>query len=797
MTMKALIGREQEVRHICSLLQSSTVRLLTLTGPGGVGKTRLGMQVMSEITADGTLFPDGGICVSLAPLREKDLVLPTLLRALGLKDEGQQAPLALLKKLLREKHMLLFLDNFEQVGEAAPLFSELLAHCPSLKLLITSREVLHLHDEYEFRVAPLALPDLKRLPDQDTLAQTAAVALFVQCAQTMVPQFTLNEENARAIAEICVRLDGLPLALELAAARMKLLSPQSLLARLSRRLTLLTGGKLDAPARQQTLRHTLEWSHQLLSAREQLLFRRLAIFVGGASLEAIEALWTALEGRVDAHLLDLITSLVDKSLLQVQSATEETDDPRFVMLETIREYALGQLEQSEGLERVQQEHALYYLEMAERVAPKLIGPEQVLYVRMLERDHDNQRAAMSWLLASCKTEEALRLCNALWMFMAQNHTQEGYRWIKQALALHNEQGTGAAVKKSVLAWGYYSATALGRYSGHMAQTTSDCRQSLVLFRQIDDQQGIAIALSGLGHLAMEANDYTTLQAVSEEALSLIRPTGNLWRLCEALFLCAYSAYFAGDYAKAYALAEECLGVCRAVREPVTTIRLLYALGLIAYAQKHYTTAQSHYEESIALARSSIIVGRNPAIAVCLLGLGCVVAAQEQSVWAARLWGAAHALYEHVTNGTIGDLGVYDYLATLLRTQLHYDAIIAAVRNTLGEREFQRAWQEGQAMSLDQVLVPPGQSTAVVPQERKERSTDNDRSADRKPLHESLTPREIEVLRLLAQGSTSAQIARHLSITVLTVNSHVRSIYSKLGITSRSAATRYALEQKLV
>jgi len=390
---RPLVGREQDVRAIYALLQETTVRLLTLAGPGGVGKTRLAMQVASEVATTSSLFPDGSYFVSLASVREKEQVLPTVVQALGLKEPGQQAPLAMLKQLWHEKRLLLVLDNFEQVVEAAPLISELLLHCLWLKIVITSRAVVHLYDEYVFQVAPLALPNLDCQFDTETVAQFPAVELFLQQAKKVLPDFSFTRENARTIAEICVRLDGLPLALELAAARMKLLTPQSLLTRLNRRLQLLSGATQDVPERQKTLRRTLEWSYHLLSSREQLLFQWLAVFAGGVSLKALEAVWAALEEQAE-DVLDLLTSLVDKNLLLVQPM-KEGDEPRFRMLETIHEYALERLEHSTMHEQVRLAHALHYLAQAEELAPKLMRMEQVWYLKVLEQEYDNVRPLLA------------------------------------------------------------------------------------------------------------------------------------------------------------------------------------------------------------------------------------------------------------------------------------------------------------------------------------------------------------------------------------------------------------------
>jgi predicted ATPase/DNA-binding XRE family transcriptional regulator len=410
--LTSLIGREQEVAEVCAMLRRAKVRLLTLTGPGGVGKTHLALHIANELQKD---FTDGACFVSLAPLQDARLVLHSIAHTLQLQHTGLE-PLKHLQTFLREKHLLLVLDNFEHVVAAAPSLVELLAACPHLKLLVTSREVLHVRGEREFVVQPLTLPDPIPFPERERLIRTGAVALFLERAREMIPDVAFTDDDLLLIAEICRRVDGLPLAIELAAARLKLLSLSALLERLEHRLTILTGGPRDLPERQQTLRNTLEWSYELLTKEEQLLFRRLSVFVGGCTFEAVEALSDLLDG-VHAPVLDGVISLLDKHLLyRAEQYGEEHETGRLLMLETIREYGLERLSTCGELEATRQAHAEYYLRLAEEAETHLFGAVQMRWSDLLEREQDNLRAALSWSLEEAedsRRETAVRLTGAL------------------------------------------------------------------------------------------------------------------------------------------------------------------------------------------------------------------------------------------------------------------------------------------------------------------------------------------------------------------------------------------------
>jgi predicted ATPase/transcriptional regulator with XRE-family HTH domain len=614
-TFTSFIGREQEVSKICTLLARTDVRLVTLLGPGGIGKTRLSIQVAGEMRSK---FADGVCFVPLVTVNDPDLVVTTIANHLGIQESGAISLADLVKVWLCEKHILLILDNFEQIAAGVAVVEDLLAACPYVKAIVTSRAVLRLPGEQIFQVSSLELPDEKllstmlRQPNLEALGELSAVALFVQRARAVRHDFQITSANAQAIAECCIHLDGLPLAIELAAARIRIFTPQTLLAKLAQGLHILKSGTTSLPERQKTLYDTVKWSYDLLDEQGRWLFRQLAVFRGHWTIETVEqVLGNRLPGSFD--IVDMVSSLLDKSL--IQRGNDEDEEARFSMLETIREFGLICLRAEGEMGGSCNAHASYYLNYMESAAPHLKGAQQREWLTRVEREQENLRAALAWFIERKETNAALRLCEAFGKFCGlSGYWSEEQRWFTLVLAL---SGESSVVRSRVL-----------RRAGHLAYRLRDLEkarhwyeESMRLSRALDDKYNLAGALGGLAWTLVRQHD-TTVSALEllEEGVEMARASGDSWSLANALESLGRFMYRQGQLEQAYQLFAESIALIHVVGDKESLARFLFQFVSLELSRGNIVQAAALAQESFALAQE---LGTTPAKAIALESLGYV------------------------------------------------------------------------------------------------------------------------------------------------------------------------------
>ena len=676
-----LIGRERELAMIEELLGRAETRLVTLTGSGGTGKTRLALQVAAELL---DRFEDGAFFVDLSALTDPDFVLPTTATTLGVRESGEQSLRDALVAFLSGKQLLLVLDNFEHMlPAAAPVVANLLAECAGITVLVTSRAALRVRGEREVVIQPLELPPPPPPPTTpDQLSQYAAVRLFIERASDVRADFTVDNVTAPAIAEICHQLDGLPLAIELAAARVRVLPPNAILARLERRLPLLTGGARDQTARQRTLRATIAWSYDLLRPDEQRLFRRLAVFAGGFTLDAAERV-SGPAGGLDLDILDGVTALIDQSLIRLVSGLER--EPRYVMLETLREFGLEQLEAAGETEATREAHAAWCLAFAEEAEPELTGPDQATWFERLESEHDNMRAALSWAAAGLeRAEMGLCLAARLWRYwFVRGHYSEGREWLRQSLA--NTDPSPSTVRAIAV----NGAGTLARVQGDYVEAATLFETCLTLRTALDDQKGVAAALGNLGLVAQAQDDYGKAATLHEKSLAIKRTLGDQAGMAASFGNLGIIAHEQGDYDKAAALHEESLAIKRVLNNNPRGISIsLDNLGLVAEAQGNFIRAAELYEECLSSRR----LMKNPrGIALSLESSARLSSGFDDATPGTRLMAAASALRDR--------LGA----PAMLSTQARNERFLGEAKERLGDSAFAAAWEAGRQLSMEEAV----------------------------------------------------------------------------------------------
>jgi predicted ATPase/DNA-binding CsgD family transcriptional regulator/transcriptional regulator with XRE-family HTH domain len=748
-----LVGRDRELAEVSAFLQRANVRLLTLVGPGGVGKTHLALAVAE---GERGSFQHDAWFVDLSVLRDPTLVTATIAQKLGVRDLGRRSSLEGLQQYLHNRQLLLVLDNCEHVLVAIPDVAILLAGCSDVKVLATSREPLDVRGEQVFLVQPLVLPDRTRLRNLTTLAAAPAVALFVQRARAVEPAFELTADNADAVAEVCRRLDGLPLAIELAAARARGMPPPLMLARLGQPLDLLTGPR-DAPDRHQSLRAAITWSYELLSPEEQALLRRLSAFAGGCSLEAAEAVCAP---DMDLDVLKGLAALVEKNLLRHD--VEPGNVHRFRLLETIRDFALDKFARSSEAEATLRRHAMYFLNLAERAEHWLAGPEQETWLDQLESEHDNLHAALQWSVEQGDVESGLRVGGALGLFWwGRGYVQEGLEALEQVLK-HRAQVPAPARAKALHFAGF-----LAGVRGDQERSVAWLEECTAILRGTGDPLLLATSLTSLAQTAWIDGQYERAAGLLAEALAIARQHAARFHVVYALRVLAGVIRDQGDVERAAALAEEALALAP---DRLNAALSALTLGMVVLDQGHPDRAADLCKQSLGVLGE----GERPGAMLALLNLGRIAFLTADYQRAIRLLGAVESLRRSI--GT----------ALPRSERAHYEQTLAASRARVRSAEFAEAWVAGQAMSVQQAVayaLADGSTTAGP-------------RASEKDAPDSLTRREREVAMLVARGYTNRQIAQELVVGERTAEAHVANSLGKLGLSSRTRLAAWAIEHGL-